>query len=230
MNFTAVKEDIVSNLKERQKLFENIVAKEDIDWIGKAIYHLMRFYNSLPDKSIYKKSKETDISLAIRDWVRNDDNIVFHLDLFVVDVEARSFGKKEGYYDIKFEPPKLLWGKYISFEAKLLSASESKINQYVYVESKGKPNGGVYRYIMNEKYSAKQNFGGMLGYIQSGKPEKVIEKVKTKLKSTSQINLQKPETLLLKEKIPNYFESLHKRIETDKNEIITLYHLFLDFT
>ena len=229
MNFIPVKEVFIEDFKERQTFYENIVEQEDIDWIGKAIYHLQRFSNLFQDKTPFKNLSETDISLFIRDWLDNVDNTEFHNDLLTVDNETRTKGDFEGFYDLKIKSLFIYWQKYIPFEAKRLSMSESKVKEYVYVVKKGKPNGGVYRFVQNEKYAAKQNFGGMLGYIQSGNAEKVIEKIKTKLKKTQEINLLKPEIIEKQiENTPNSFQSLHQR--EVPNEKVMLYHVFFDFT
>ncbi|MBW3020487.1 hypothetical protein KY334_04265 [Candidatus Woesearchaeota archaeon] len=75
-------------------------------------------------------------------------------------------------------------------------------------------------------YSEKDNYAGMLGFIIKGKPKKIVETLRSKVKNFHPSNGMEE---IIKQKCVNWelsFKSKHVR----KNEInVQFYHLFFDF-
>ena len=141
----------------------------------------------------------------------------------------------EGFYDLKFQHSD--WDKYFVFEAKNLGKIKSRehstlLNEYVYIKTKDKEDGGMYRF-MTKKYACEINFGGMLGFVVGETKGNIIDDLTEKINIVYQ-NMDKGK--LVGEKIilcsiaenKNTFTTIHSRDKT--SEKFCMYHIIMDFT
>jgi len=232
--------NLLPNTIVEQRELTNIIWKEHI------FSHILSYFKQIDNLSIQqiieeesKKSIsniETAIKKNIKAWFR--ENKVICRQGFTVNIEVGSEGEKEGFYDIKVQHS--FWNDtktYFPFECKNLgkfkSTNESKsINEYVFVAPKN--DGGMYRYFI-DKYSANQNFGGMIGFVIAEASD-IQTKIINKIHQTYENNdIGK----LAQEKIihnsifgnSNTFDSIHlrKNTLTKKDEIFTIHHIIMDF-
>jgi len=199
--------------------------KDDQVWIKKIIDWIYTFYNQIQNKTAYKSENENSITTAIRDYLK--ENKEFEKALITVNTQVQNDSKENlGFYDLKFQSN--LWqdNKYLTLECKRMADDSEKIKEYVYNTSK--EDGGMYRFVQDNKYSPHLSFGAMLGYIQKDKPEIIVNKIKEKIKTTSQINLINPEYLDNSTFLnySNTFQSQHVRNNKTQIELL---HLFFDF-
>lgn len=100
-------------------------------------------------------------------------------------------------------------------ECKLLKFADKK-----YIEE------GLKRFV-ELKYAEKDTFAGMIGFIIKGNPDKILQKLKKKVKSYHLV----PDSEYLLNKLvlehPLSFQSRHLRLNDTP---IHLYHLLFDFT
>lgn len=127
-----------------------------------------------------------------------------------------------GFYDITIAHS--FWNYEFHFECKNLDETSGLINKYVYYDrGRGKFDGGVYRYF-NGKYSQKENFGGMLGYILKGKTSAIKAKICKKLEEKYTITPEGDLHRIIDSSIEknNFtFESLHNR----NSQEFSIHHL-----
>jgi len=220
----------------------------DADWKNYIFSHLFQYYNAVDNKvvqAIIKNEKnkekaniEREIKEHIRNWLKRQSES-FNVQGFIINLEPSAECNKEGYIDLKFEHSD--WqSKYFSFEAKNLGDIKStiqstSINEYVYVKTKSREDGGMFRYITN-KYACELNFGGMLGFV-IGKNEDLISNLTDKIKSV--YNHLEYGKLTGEKVVLNSIENNENTINTihiRKNrfsgidEEFYLYHIILDFT
>lgn len=113
-----------------------------------------------------------------------------------------------------------LYFKFLTFrkfeiECKLLFQQPSKNEAYL--------NDGLIRFI-NLKYSEKNEYAGMIGFVVSGKISTIKDKI---LQEVKVFNPNKTPIQELKLNWEHSFISHHKKINDDK---IQIYHLFFQFT
>jgi len=209
---------------------ENIFSDEY--FVQKTVEFIFYFYLNIKDKQIYKNENENNITLQIANFLKLDEK--FEKSLLKVNIQAQNESKtNKGYYDLKFESSLWSKNKYFTIECKRLEDDNEKINEYVYVIKKDKNknqkiDGGMYRFVQDDKYSPKLQFGAMLGYIQNGEPQNIINKIKDKILITPEINLIDKQQIYNSNVLnfPYTFQSKHSRI----NQIdIELMHLFFNF-
>jgi len=214
-------------------------ALSDNIWINYINHIVLRYYNEVDFneiKSIIKhelKKPQAKIEDIIKEhiytWVNNDKQI--GLWEFILNLEPKS-DCFEGFYDLKFQHSN--WKKYYVFEAKNLGKIKSResstlLNEYVYVNTENKKDGGMYRF-MTKKYACRISFGGMLGFVVGRVKGDIIEDLKLKIQS---VYSQDKNGKLIDEKIifssvfnnKNTFTSLHSR----NGEKFTMYHIIMDF-
>lgn len=208
-------------------------------WISYINHILLRYYKEVDVNEIQaiikeKISKtqakiEDKIKEHIYTWQKQDKRIgVWGIKL---NLEAKS-DCFEGFYDLKFQHSD--WDKYFVFEAKNLgkiktTESSTLLNEYVYVNTKDREDGGMHRF-MTKKYACEINFGGMLGFVVGTIKGDVIEDITNKIQSVYSENKNGK---LIDEKIilnsiaenKNTFTSFHSR----DGEKFSLYHILMDF-
>ncbi len=101
--------------------------------------------------------------------------------------------------------------------------------------------GGVYRFLI-AKYAPSQSFGGMIGFVQKGKIQRVLENIKDSIRQLKLRNCENEkfgqllESDLLLQTIgnnENTFYSSHSRWDKSINKMLSpiqIYHIFFDFT
>ncbi len=222
----------------REKHMQEASKFDDNFYLTQIFKYLSDTYNSLTAtcRNALKQKKEEEITDCIRRKLQNNEDFV--LEGYKINSEARNQDTVVGYYDLKFENGDWL-NQYFVLECKPINATKSKIDAYIHktVKSQGE-DGGLYRFLIN-KYATNKPFGGMLGYIISGDPQKAISSLKTKIQATQITqgdlcfgNLQNSE--LLNTPIANFnysFQSNHARIyESQVIDPIHMFHLFFDLT
>ncbi len=218
-------------IPEQRKMSDEI-------WKEHILNYIQAFYKETPNDEIEKviekarKKKPAKIERAIckhvKKWFRNNEDFLYKG--FNFELEPESEGKKEGFYDIKIQHSYWNYQKsYFPFECKNLGTS-ILLNEYVFVDTKSKTDGGMYRYFIDEKYAVNQNFGGMIGFVIQETKTSVVEEL-----------IEKIETIYLRKEIgrlcgrgivrnsifdnQNTFESHHQRA---KDEIV-IHHIIMDF-
>jgi hypothetical protein len=222
----------------RKKHMHEASKFDDMFYLTQIFKYLSDAYNSFTAtcKSALKQKKEEEITDYVRRELQKNEDFV--LEGFKINSEARNQDVVVGYYDLKFENGNWL-NQYLVLECKPINMTKSKVDAYIHKNIKSQDeDGGLYRFLIN-KYATDKPFGGMLGYIISGDPQQVIERLKSKIR-TFQItqkglsfgNLQNGE--LLDTPIANFnysFQSDHTRIS--KGQLIDsvhIFHLFFDLT
>lgn len=229
-----MKDDDRNNLLSHIKRTE----RSDNDWNLIFIRFIISYYESIEDKNYYADKSEKVIKQSIQKYHIND----YHEENFTLNFESsNNDATQEGFYDLKFEHNDWDKNKYFVMEAKCLDNTSGSIKQYIHCHKYSKgiktEDGGVYRFL-SLKYSKDLNFGGMIGFIQKGKSDEIIEEVKESLRtqkfvesdSTNEFGESLDESLFSKtiEDFANSFYSKHSR--KSNKESILLYHIFLDFT
>jgi hypothetical protein len=225
---------------DRNNLLSHIIRTErsDNDWNLVFIRFILSYYESVEDKKYYADKSEKVIKQSIQKHHIND----YHEENFTLNFESsNNNAEQEGFYDLKFSHDDWDKNKYFVMEAKCLNNTAESIKQYIhchkYLNKIKTEDGGVYRFL-SLKYSKDLNFGGMIGFIQKGNSDEVIQKTKESLSmlklkdanSEEEFGHNLDESLFSQkiEDFPNSFYSKHNR--KLKKEPILLYHIFLDFT
>ena len=221
--------------------------KKDDFWLNKIFYYLFRFYNTNTGEQ-YASKPEDQIKKCMQDWFLENEDFQ---SIFSVNLETRSQGtEQEGYDDIKFQSQ--LWGKgrkFFVIECKILKPKRQSIKEYIFL-TKTKPNGidkiryddgGLYRFI-TYKYAAGQNYGGMIGFVQEGNIQSIMEALKSKIRTfhltthSGKRYGQLINSSLLEKTIAgnsNTFQSDHVRWDKATDTIkpaIHMFHILFDFT
>jgi hypothetical protein len=222
----------------RKKHMQDVSEFDDNFYLTQIFHYLSDAYNNFTAtcRNTLRQKKEEEITDYVRRKLQNNED--FKLDGFKINAEVRNQGEIIGYYDLKFENSYWL-NQYFVLECKLINATKSKIGAYIYKTIKSQEeDGGIYRFLIN-KYATDKPFAGMLGYIISGDPKKVIDSLKKEIQ-TLQItegglcfgNLQNSE--LLDTYVNNFdysFQSNHIRIHEGRViSPIHIFHLFYDLT
>ncbi len=207
-------------------------------WINYVIHIILRYYKEVDTDEIKliiktelikpKANIEDKIKENIYTWVQKDKRI--GLWEFKLNLEPKTDSFK-GFYDLKFEHSQ--WKKYFVFEAKNLgeiksTKSSTLINEYVYVNKKGKGNGGMYRFI-ESKYAVKMDFGGMIGFVIGKVDGNIVQNLTSKIKSVYKENNGKliDSKIILNsiESNKNTFTTIHLR----NGKKFILYHILMYF-
>lgn len=239
--FKLPKTKAMSNLRDQLRKLD------DETWKNYIFSHLFQYYNSVDNRAIQtiieketdkkKANVETEIKKHIRNWLtRQCEN--FNEQEFIVNLEPSSECNQDGFIDLKFEHSS--WrNKYFSFEAKNLGKIKGReqstlISKYVYVKTKDREDGGMYRYMTN-KYACELYFGGMLGFVV-GENKNLLNKLTDKIKTVYE-KLEKGR--LTEEKIvfnsiesnKNTFDTIHIRENnfSGQKETFLLHHIIFDF-
>ncbi len=220
---------------------------DDAEWKNYIFFHLLQYYKTVDNKEILALIKnelskpiskiETKLKKHIRNWLVRE-NVDFKEQGFIINLEPSAECNKEGLLDLKFQHS--YWqDKYFSFEAKNLGEIKGRkqstlINEYVYVKTKHKEDGGMYRYMTN-KYACELNFGGMIGFVV-GENKMPIKKLTNKIKTVfnnSKVGQLSGEKIIYNsiENNKNTFETIHNRKNLFSNNIekFYLYHIIFDF-
>jgi hypothetical protein len=209
----------------------------DSTYISEIFEHLSYvYYNlSLLEKKNLKVKKEEEITDYIRRKLQNNSD--FGTSGFKVNTEARNQSITVGYYDLKFEHSH--WNNYFTLECKPIDLTKTKVDHYIHKSNENKEDGGLYRFLIN-KYAENLPFGGMLGYIISDNPDKVIANLKNKIESfqLTEKNLSFGNLIdgkQLEISVANFqhsFQSDHIRSNINGQIIdpIHIFHLFFDLT
>lgn len=139
------------------------------------------------EKAEKRSNIEREIKKHIKKWF--NQNINFWVSGVKLKRETHSESYLEGFIDLEFFHS--YWGnepgidKSFPFECKNIEAESiskfnASVNEYIYNPSK--KDGGVYRYLI-KKYSPKQDFGGMIGFLISGNLQNVINKIINRLEA-----------------------------------------------
>lgn len=222
----------------RRKHMQEESKFDDNFYLTRIFEFLSEIYDSftVTHKRELKGKTEEEITDCVRRKLQK--NADFVSEGFRVNSEARNQDKIIGYYDLKFENGS--WAnQYLVLECKPVDISKSKLDAYVYktTYSVGQ-DGGLYRFLIN-KYATGKAFGGMLGYIISGDPQKVVAGLKAKIQTfqIKQGDLCFGDLLnreLLDAPIANFnysFQSNHTRICRGAIiDSIHMFHLFFDLT
>ena len=237
-------------LKTRENNLKTGLLENDEFWIVKILKFLFKFYDSIIADNIidFSSKSEKEIKIIMYRKIKNDE--VFKFEGLKINRETASENtEQEGYYDIKIEHSG--WNNYFVFECKCLGKS-NQINRYIYCKETNKKgekydDGGLYRFVIN-KYATyqefnglNQKFGGLIGFVQKGNIEKIIDKIKDKIKLFQLTNNDNAGELIDKDlldklvyKRKNTFNSNHTRCQNkNSNELIKpihIYHIFFDFT
>ncbi len=234
-----------SDLPKINPVFREI---DDQIWKKHILSYLSTYFketdNKIIQKIINEENKkpraeiETAIKKHIKKWFRK--NTKFLNAGFIVNIEVGSEGRREGFYDIKFQHSFWNFTKtYFPFECKNLGKTKSmslakSIREYVLVDTESKTDGGMYRYFI-DKYSTNQNFGGVIGFVvsetQNSLTKKLVEEIED-IYSTKEIGKLTKEKIII-ETINDYntFDSHHirKNIKTTKIEEFEINHIIMDF-
>lgn len=232
----------------------NLTNSQWKDWI---LSYILEYFKEVDDGRIQQiinremNKKKSNVEEVIKDnmrrWFENNRRFLRGRLQFnskddeqrkaglLANFEPKSGGSKKGYYDIKVQHSD--WDEYFPFECKNLgkfkSTKESRlINEYVFVQSKN--DGGMYRYFI-DKYSANQNFGGMIGFVISEASDvqtKIIDKIH-KTYDSNKIGKLTHEKIVHNSIFgnDNTFDSIHirKNTQTKQDEVFTIHHIIMDF-
>jgi len=216
----------ITRNKERHRFYK----KTDNDWIEEIIDWLYTFYNHINTKKDFSNLDENKITKEIFLFLWETKQFDRHF--IIVSQPENTSRKNKGFYDLQIFGRNWIDNNFLAIECKRLEEDNEKIKEYVYVEKKVKEkiklDGGMYRFVQDDKYSPKLPYGAMLGYIQKGKIDIITKLIKDKIIETQAIKLKDKEQIL-NSNILNYpytFQSKHTR----NNGIdIELFHLFFDF-
>jgi hypothetical protein len=128
------------------KSFTELEILSHENWKEHILSYVQEYYKETTNEAIdritkrERKKKQAKIETAIKNhlykWFKN--NRKFIRNRFIINLEPRSEGKQEGYYDIKIQHS--YWGNYpnkpyFPFECKNLGTS-SLLNEYIFTETK----------------------------------------------------------------------------------------------
>lgn len=109
--------------------------------------------------------------------------------------------------------------EYYSFECKRLDGS-SKLNKE-YIEE------GIFRYV-DGKYSSRMSIAGMIGFVQNGTIEFIVQDINGKIKANSKMNCV---SLVMKHSLVEKFDNSYYSSHNRNNGLvpIDIYHLMFDY-
>lgn len=224
----------------------------DSDFKNYIFHFILLFYSETKTEDVWEninvleassknKNREENIVEMIDVWLRSSTKYARSSQSnnanFIFNFEPKSSGKIKGHYDIKINHSNWKKGNkivYFVFECKCLDLSKNSkthsIPEYVY--NKSKQDGGVYRFLLDDKYSKEQSFGGMIGFVLGGSTKdykKRIQKTLVDLKDNIDFG-HLVENGIIDNSIEENeftFDSIHTRANGQK---ITLHHILFDFT
>ncbi len=219
----------------------------DIVWKEFVFFFILKYYKEVNETEVIKiidnekKQDRAEIEKALKKhiykWLNN--NKTFNRYEFILNLEPSTECNKDGFYDLKFEHSQ--WRKkHFSFEAKNLGKTKSmkfseSIKEYVYVKTKDREDGGMYRFMIG-KYACDINFGGMIGFVVGETKKNVIEnlteKIKFVYKNEESGKLTNDKIILSSIKDnENTFDTFHirKNYKTEQKEKFCLHHIIMDF-
>jgi transcription antitermination factor NusG len=211
-------------------------------WKKKILSYILQYYKETDNKiieNIMQKERlkpRADIEFAIKkhikNWFRKNKEFGVGKFGFILNDEIGNEGKKKGFYDFKIEHS--YWKSYFPFECKNLGTT-NLLNKYVFVETKDRIDGGMYRYFI-DKYAVNQNFGGLIGFVIHKTDKSVIEQLIEKIATiySDKKNGQLTDKKIVRKSIfnkSNTFDSFHLRHlgKSSKTEKIVLHHVIMDF-
>lgn len=208
---------------------------DDRFWKEWIFFHLLSFYHKHDKERLRKElideqtKNHPRVERRIAKFVRNHLNRYdphFTTHGFLVFGEPTNDADVEGNYDIVIARSN--WNRKFYFECKNLDKKQDLINKYVYVKTKHRTDGGVYRYF-NGKYAQDQDFGGMIGFVLDGDilliRDKIIKKLAEPFDTSPNGDLKK--TVLNSIQSNDFtFDSIHTR----KGRDFTIHHLLLKFS
>ncbi|MCD4694914.1 MAG: hypothetical protein K8S16_01640 [Bacteroidales bacterium] len=221
-------------------------------WKKYVFFFILKYYKEVNKTEVVaiieneKKQKREEIEKALKKhiyrWLNN--NRLFNLHEFILNLEPSTECNNEGFIDLKFEHSqwrdKLLQRKHFSFEAKNLGKTKSmslqkSIKEYVYIKEKNREDGGMFRF-MTGKYACDINFGGMLGFVVVQTKMNVVKSLTDEIEliyDNSEVGKLSGKKVVLKsiEGNENTFETFHTResYTTKEEEEFRLYHIIMDF-
>ncbi len=211
-------------------------------WKEEILSYILQYYKETDNKIIEdliqkeRLKPKADIEFAIKKHIKNwfRKNKEFGVDKFgfILNDEVGNEGTKKGFYDFKIEHS--YWKSYFPFECKNLGTNDL-LNEYVFVGTKDRTDGGMYRYFI-DKYAANQNFGGLIGFVIHKTERTVIEQLIEKITSVykSKTIGQLLDEMVIRNSIfnnSNTFNSHHFRQSPIANatEKVVLHHVIMDF-
>lgn len=222
----------------------------DDGWKKYIFFIILKYYKDINKSEVFLiiqkeiEKKPSQIEKKLKEHIYNWFKQVKKLDKrigiwgFILNLEPSSEGF-EGYYDLKFQHSD--WNKYFVFEAKNLGEIKSikystSINEYVYLKTKDREDGGMFRFMIN-KYACDIDFGGMLGLIVGNTNDKIVkrltERIKFIYKNSNEGKLTGKEIIFnsISNNI-NTFDTIHLRKNhlTQLEEEFRLHHIIMDFT
>ncbi len=135
--------------------------------------NIVTSYQKLRRKGKWKTlTSEPDFSDLLVEQLKQDRLFV---DIFIVNQETQEgLYTQRGYLDIKIDIAGS--GRYFAFECKRLDDKTGKSSlQQKYIDD------GLDRFIIG-KYAEEEDFGGMVGFVVSGKIESIVLDMKEKVK------------------------------------------------
>lgn len=226
-------------VKQAEKLTKTIPELRQLSdnyWKTEILSYILQYYKATNNETIqelikteHKKPKakvETAIKKHIKKWFRDNQDFGSDNFGFILNDEVGNEGTKEGYYDFKIEHS--YWKSYFPFECKNLGTS-TLLNEYVFVDTKAKTDGGMHRYFI-DKYAVNQKFGGMIGLVIYKTEKSIIEQLINKIESvyTNKDTCKLCGTKIVRNSVfdnQNSFDSNHQRA---KDEIV-IHHIIMDF-
>ena len=214
---------------------------DDEFWKNWVFYYLLDFYQNFDSAELKSKIEEEkkkqyprterEIAKFIRLKLNANREFGFH---FSAKGEVTNDEDVEGNYDINIHSTH--WkSKDFYFECKNLDDSHDLTNKYVWYNTYKKDeanqnifDGGVLRYF-NGKYAQSLSFGGMIGFVLSGKNATIKNNIFTKLNEKFNISPEGDLISITDNSIDgnNFtFDSKHKRLQQE----FTIHHLLFDFT
>ncbi len=215
-------------------------------WINYVFHIILKYYKEIEHNEIISVVKQelekqnSQIEKALKEhlykWYKRTIRTDNRVDIWgiILNLEPSS-ENLEGFYDLKFQHSD--WNKYFVFEAKNLGDIKSRnnsslVNEYVYVKTKDREDGGMYRFMI-KKYANEVNFGGMLGFVVGKYNGNIISNLTNKIREVYESNVTGE---LVNNKIifnsinnnTNTFTSNHLRNQDSKE--FHLYHIIMDFT
>jgi hypothetical protein len=231
-------------IKKPSPLPNHIHRLKDLDdnfWKAWVFFYLLTFHrnydsNELKAKIELERKKpyprvEREIAKYLRNKLNVNKQFGYHFKAFGENTNDEEI---EGNYDITIHSTN--WkSRDFHFECKNLDNTQDLVNKYVCYNTYQKDStnknifdGGVFRYF-NGKYAQKLGFGGMIGFILSGR---VVNQKTAILKKLNEKFITTPDGDLLNvvdssiEGNDFTFDSYHKRFDSE----FVIHHLLFDFS
>lgn len=233
-----------------------LINLSDEEYIKHIFYFLLSLYKKIDSSTIWKliekneqgSNRKKDRERIIQRYIYKelDKQSDFLRSGFILNKEPENEGSQIGKYDLKFDHGfwrstnqredglEIIIRKFLILECKCLDTvtrTSHTVKEYVYIKNTQKEDGGVYRFLLDDKYATEQRFGGMLGFVLGGDVNKFIEEIQQALRDLkNKIDFgHLIENGIIKDSIDANkftFDSIHTR----KNGMeIKIHHLLFDF-